>query len=471
MRGRRGTIAVNMDDEWVVARRRRFRRPPRRVRRGGDVVRAERDRRSRRRRRRLHARTSAPHAPPVRAAHAAAATTCRTRSPPPPRRTRSGVDVDAIAAGLAAAEPPKMRMQVVRLANGVTLINDAYNANPASTEAALDARRRACPAAPIAVLGEMRELGRDERRAARARRRARRRRRRRAGCWRSGRSAEPIAAGARAGRRASRSTSAPMPRRRRGADRRALAAGRRDAGQRLARRRRRAGRARYGARMAEVVALLEDGRGPRRDALSRCSTRCTRRYSGFNVLRYITFRTRDGRAHGAARLLPVRPVADPPADRPPDRPDDPPRRPAAPPGEGRHADHGRHADPLLAGARDAAARRPHQPLRLAGRWWSPLGFAAIGFVDDYRKLSRAQLARACPARAKLAAQFAVGLGAGALPLPDAATSTRRCTSRSSRTLHLDLGMLYVPVRRRCCWSAPRTRSTSPTASTAWRSAR
>jgi UDP-N-acetylmuramoyl-tripeptide--D-alanyl-D-alanine ligase len=69
-----------------------------------------------------------------------------------------GIDLDAIAAGLAAAEPPKMRMQVVRLANGVTLVNDAYNANPASTEAALDALVRA-PGRAIAVLGEMRELG------------------------------------------------------------------------------------------------------------------------------------------------------------------------------------------------------------------------------------------------------------------------------------------------------------------------
>lgn len=69
-----------------------------------------------------------------------------------------GVELAAIAAGLAAAEPPKMRMQVVRLANGVTVINDAYNANPGSTEAALDAVGR-LPGRAIAALGEMRELG------------------------------------------------------------------------------------------------------------------------------------------------------------------------------------------------------------------------------------------------------------------------------------------------------------------------
>jgi len=71
-----------------------------------------------------------------------------------------GLDIPlpTIAAGLEAAEPPKMRMQVVRLANGVILVNDAYNANPASTEAALDAIGRS-PGRAIAVLGEMRELG------------------------------------------------------------------------------------------------------------------------------------------------------------------------------------------------------------------------------------------------------------------------------------------------------------------------
>jgi UDP-N-acetylmuramoyl-tripeptide--D-alanyl-D-alanine ligase len=72
-----------------------------------------------------------------------------------------GIGLEQIAAGLNAAEPPKMRMQVVRLANRVTLINDAYNANPASTQAALDAVARAAGTRgrAIAVLGEMRELG------------------------------------------------------------------------------------------------------------------------------------------------------------------------------------------------------------------------------------------------------------------------------------------------------------------------
>ena len=70
-----------------------------------------------------------------------------------------GIEIEAIAAGLGAPPAAQMRMQVVRLANGVTVVNDGYNANPASIEAALDCHLAAPPAAPIAVLGEMRELG------------------------------------------------------------------------------------------------------------------------------------------------------------------------------------------------------------------------------------------------------------------------------------------------------------------------
>lgn len=71
-----------------------------------------------------------------------------------------GVPTDAIAAGLAAATGSRWRLELQRRADGVTLLNDVYNANPTSMAAALRALA-ALPASGrrIAVLGEMRELG------------------------------------------------------------------------------------------------------------------------------------------------------------------------------------------------------------------------------------------------------------------------------------------------------------------------
>jgi len=69
-----------------------------------------------------------------------------------------GIGVDAIVTGLGKPPAAAMRMQVQKLANGVTVINDAYNANPESTVAALRAVRL-LPGRSVAVLGDMRELG------------------------------------------------------------------------------------------------------------------------------------------------------------------------------------------------------------------------------------------------------------------------------------------------------------------------
>jgi len=73
--------------------------------------------------------------------------------------TALDVDLDDAVRGLEEFAPPKMRLQPVRLGD-VLLINDAYNASPASMRAAFEvllalgtSRRR------LAVLGEMRELG------------------------------------------------------------------------------------------------------------------------------------------------------------------------------------------------------------------------------------------------------------------------------------------------------------------------
>ena len=67
-----------------------------------------------------------------------------------------GADMAAIRTGLEAVRPAAMRMQVERW-NGIGIINDAYNANPASMEAAL-AALKAIPGRGrrVAVLGDMR---------------------------------------------------------------------------------------------------------------------------------------------------------------------------------------------------------------------------------------------------------------------------------------------------------------------------
>jgi len=72
-----------------------------------------------------------------------------------------GVGPAEVAAGLAGAKLSPMRMQVVRRPDGLTIVNDAYNANPSSMAAAL--KTLAALGRPggrtVAVLGEMAELG------------------------------------------------------------------------------------------------------------------------------------------------------------------------------------------------------------------------------------------------------------------------------------------------------------------------
>jgi UDP-N-acetylmuramoyl-tripeptide--D-alanyl-D-alanine ligase len=69
------------------------------------------------------------------------------------------VSEESIIEALATAEGPDMRLQLDDV-NGIKLLNDAYNANPNSMRAALETVA-ALPTTGrrIAVLGEMRELG------------------------------------------------------------------------------------------------------------------------------------------------------------------------------------------------------------------------------------------------------------------------------------------------------------------------
>jgi UDP-N-acetylmuramoyl-tripeptide--D-alanyl-D-alanine ligase len=75
-----------------------------------------------------------------------------------------GVSLPTIAEGLAAAKPVAGRHITHRLGNGAVLIDDSYNANPGSLDAAIDTLAAATASAKgqaWLVLGDMRELGED----------------------------------------------------------------------------------------------------------------------------------------------------------------------------------------------------------------------------------------------------------------------------------------------------------------------
>ena len=152
------------------------------------------------------------------------------------------------------------------------------------------------------------------------------------------------------------------------------------------------------------------------------------------------------------------------------------RRPADPQEEGRHADDGRLADPVLPRGLDAAVVRPAQPVRVAR-------------ADRHRRVRRDRLRRRLRQGRE---EEQEGHLRQAAPRPRVRDRRRRdgvpvllehdarrtcgCTSscRSPTSTSSGVRAAGVAVRDRSARSsssAPRTRSTSPTGSTASRSAR
>lgn len=73
---------------------------------------------------------------------------------------RFGIDLEDGAQSMTAARPAHGRLEYCKTDDGVVVLNDAYNANPASMDAALVALSRVeTSGRRIAVLGDMRELG------------------------------------------------------------------------------------------------------------------------------------------------------------------------------------------------------------------------------------------------------------------------------------------------------------------------
>jgi len=73
----------------------------------------------------------------------------------------AGVPIGDAVESIARVEDPPGRMNLTSLGSGILLVNDSYNANPTSTEAALHALRSITADRRIAVLGGMAELGDD----------------------------------------------------------------------------------------------------------------------------------------------------------------------------------------------------------------------------------------------------------------------------------------------------------------------
>ena len=72
---------------------------------------------------------------------------------------RFGLSREQILEGILCFKPTKMRMNVLRRGQDITILNDAYNANPQSMRAAIGVLSDSKSAFKLAVLGDMFELG------------------------------------------------------------------------------------------------------------------------------------------------------------------------------------------------------------------------------------------------------------------------------------------------------------------------
>ena len=70
-----------------------------------------------------------------------------------------GLTKEEITQGIADFSPTKMRMNILHWPNHITILDDAYNANPQSMRAAIEVLIQAQGEYKIAVLGDMLELG------------------------------------------------------------------------------------------------------------------------------------------------------------------------------------------------------------------------------------------------------------------------------------------------------------------------
>ena len=72
----------------------------------------------------------------------------------------AGLSLDSVVEGLSNVELSPLRMEITKTPQGITVINDTYNANPTSMKAAINSLASLpCSGAKIAYLGVMAELG------------------------------------------------------------------------------------------------------------------------------------------------------------------------------------------------------------------------------------------------------------------------------------------------------------------------